>query len=510
MTQTALKRAMTLEAQQDLPGALAAYEAALREAPDSLDIARRLAGLAFRLGHFDMAERFYAHLITHGLHELPVICAYAASLREQGRFDEAIALLKPLIGQHPDVPQLWAALGDVLSVRLDYDNALIFYNEALRLAPDDAAARLNRGGVLMALDQHALALSDLKYAADTFEDPDSSSSAGIAYAQALLAHGHLAEGWQTYTARYRYGTAQEVHYAVWSPHWRPGKPLAGCKLLVSAEQGLGDEVLFASILPDLLRDLGPFGRLTLAVEPRLVSLFQRSFPAVHIVAHHTQKIDGRLQRTFPGLDQSAIEAWALLADFLPLYRSRIDSFPSGNAFLTPDPARIAHWRNVLDSLGDGPKIGILWKSLKSGLQRDPNFAPFTDWRDVLTTPNAHFINLQYGDTAEEQACAETWGAALIRLPDLDLKDDLDELAALSLALDLIIAPANATSNIAAACGAPVWLIMPPRSWPQLGQPHYPWYPTVRTFSPSKLPDWQPAMQAIQEALTARFNAPYKG
>ena len=71
-------------------------------------------------------------------------------------------------------------------------------------------------------------------------------------------------------------------------------------------------------------------------------------------------------------------------------------------------------------------------------------------------------------------------------PGIDLKNDLDDLAALTCALDLVVGQANATTNIAAACGAPTWLISTPGAWPKLGTDRYPWYPQVRVFIPPRL------------------------
>ncbi len=103
---------------------------------------------------------------------------------------------------------------------------------------------------------------------------------------------------------------------------------------------------------------------------------------------------------------------------------------------------------------------------------------------MLNVPGVCFVNMQYGDCAEEIAEARArLGVEIWTPPGVDLKDDLDEVAALSCALDLLMGPANATSNIAAACGAPVWLISTPAAWPRLGTDRYPWYPTVRVFNP---------------------------
>jgi hypothetical protein len=165
---------------------------------------------------------------------------------------------------------------------------------------------------------------------------------------------------------------------------------------------------------------------------------------------------------------------------------------------------VAHWRGVLAEL-PGPKIGLLWKSLKLDGARLRHFSPFERWRPVLETPGVTFINLQYGDCDAELALArEALGLDIWRPPGIDLKNDLDEVAALSCALDLIIGPANATTNIAAACGADVWLISTPAAWPRLGRPDYPIYRRARVFTPDQVGAWDAAMAQITQALARRF------
>ncbi|MBN9319694.1 MAG: flagellar protein FlbA, partial [Caulobacterales bacterium] len=151
----------------------------------------------------------------------------------------------------------------------------------------------------------------------------------------------------------------------------------------------------------------------------------------------------------------------------------------------------------------GLKVGILWKSLKLTGARARYFSPFDAWAPVLTTPGVSFINLQYGDCSEELAAAEAAGISLWTPPGIDLKDDLDEVTALTCALDLTIGFANATTNLAAAAGAPVWLISTPGAWPRLGTTRYPWYPQVEVFLPPQFRDWDPAMQAVAAALGQR-------
>ena len=155
---------------------------------------------------------------------------------------------------------------------------------------------------------------------------------------------------------------------------------------------------------------------------------------------------------------------------------------------------------MLAAAGGGRTVGISWKSLVMDADRARFFAPFEAWAPVLATPGVRWVNLQYGESAVEVARAAAWGAALWTPPGIDLKQDLDDLTALCLALDLVVGPANATTNLAGAAGAALWLITPPGAWPQLGSDRYPWYPQARVFSPPQLNRWPEAMGEIAAAL----------
>lgn len=323
----------------------------------------------------------------------------------------------------------------------------------------------------------------------------------FARATMSLSLGRLAEGWELYDWRLssQLTTAPRFHVSgtLWS-----GQDLSGKSLFICAEQGLGDEVMMASMLPDILERLGPEGSLTLAVEARLMPLFNRSFPTVEITMHRTFQFEGRVYRTAPEIkDWERFDYWAPLGAFLGSLRGSLDAFPKTSGYLKPDPDRVQYWKTELEKLGPAPKVGLLWKSLKLNAERARQFSPFEAWGPVLQTPGVTFINLQYGDCEEELALAkEAFGIEIWRPPGIDLKQDLDDVTALCAAVDLIIGFSNATSNLGAAAGAPIWLLTSPCAWTLLGSDRYPWYPQARVFSPSTMGAWGPAIAEIAEAL----------
>jgi hypothetical protein len=191
------------------------------------------------------------------------------------------------------------------------------------------------------------------------------------------------------------------------------------------------------------------------------------------------------------------------------FRRTVDAYPARDRFLTADPKRVAYWRDTLAER-PGLKVGILWKSLKLDGARLRYFSPFEQWRPVLETPGVSFVNLQYGECqAELDKARETLGIDIWQPSGIDLKNDLDDVASLCLALDLVLGPPNASSNIAAACGGNVWMIFTPGSWSLLGTTgQQPWYPRVRVFTPDRFNDWAPVMREVADALaeTARRRA----
>ena len=494
--------ALCREREGDLNGALGAYETALKLSPEDADLANDLGRLAMQMGLYEVAEPLFRHFIDRRPGVVDGPNNLACALRDQLRYGDALGVLRPAIEANPASPLLWNTLGAVVAEQGETDRSVVFFDEALRLDPGFAKARYNRANVRLSLGEAEHALADCEAALDGGRLSEAEAAMmRFARATMLMAAGRLGEGWDAYEARLEPRHVDVTHFAVKAPAWTPEASLAGRDLLVLGEQGLGDEVLFANVLPDVLEALGPQGRLTLAVEPRLAPLFRRSFPAAEVGAHATYRVEHQSVRAAPFTLHREFEMWAPMASLLRRFRREVVDFPPSPAFLHADPERVAHWSGVLETLGPGLKVGLLWKSLKVASQRSRFYAPFAAWAPVLTTPGVRFVNLQYGNCEAELAYArEVLGVEVWSPPGVDLKDDLDEVAALSSALDIVAGPANATINIAAACGASAWFVCPPGGWPMLGTDRYPWYPAARVFMPPGFNRWEPAMAAMAEAL----------
>ncbi|MEO6339889.1 MAG: tetratricopeptide repeat protein [Caulobacteraceae bacterium] len=488
----------------DYTNSLKCYEKALELEPDNAEISINLGRLAYQMDMKDVAEKLFAHYLVHFPGSPDGVNNLACAMRDQMKYDEAIEVLQTVIMANQDNALLWNTLATVLNERGDVAQAMIFFDEALRLDPAFAKARYNRGNNRLQMGDPRGGLIDCEEALSQVVLESEVVMMKLARSTMLIAAGDLGEGWDAYEIRLDPNYAETTHFLIDQPSWTPEADLAGKHILVMGEQGLGDEVLFANVLADVVDALGPEGHLTIAVEPRLVPLFQRSFPTATVGPHSTYRVDHYTVRVAAFIkDMTTIDLWAPMGSLLRRFRRSVDAYPKTRGFLKADPARVKYWRKTLKALGPGPNVGVVWKSMVVDSGRARYFSPFQQWQPILSTPGVRFVNLQYGDCAAELAEAKALGIEIWNPPGVDLKNDLDEVAALSAALDLVIGPANAATNIAAACGTLVWLISIPSAWPRLGQAHYPWYPQVRVFQPDTYNAWTPVMTEIGAALASQ-------
>ena len=498
-----------------LSEALTAYDAALRLMPEDANIAHDLGRLAQRLGHLEIAEKLLLKFLAAEPGHVEGTNNLACVLRDEKRYDEAIDLLRNLIQIEPTEPTLWNTLGTVLSDRGQLAQSLTFYEEALRLDPAFAKARYNRANVRQPLGDAEGALEDLELAIPGAETPYEKAMMTMAKALTLMGLGRLKEGFETYEVRLDPELTEAMHVAVDCPRWDPKtEDISGRRLLVVGEQGIADEMVFGTVLADVIEAVGPTGKVFIAVEGRLVDLYQRTFPSAVVGGHRAVRLEGRLTRFVPFMEEIAeaegpnggkADHWVPMASLMTIYRQDLSDFPDRDGYLVPDPVKVTRWKAELDALGPGLKVGLHWKSSVLTGVRARYFSNFERWAPVLTTPGCIMVNLQCGDVSEDLAAAEAAGAKIWN-PPMNLKDDLDDLAALSNALDLVIGPGIAGTNMAASTGARTWLIHAPDDWHLLATDRYPVYPRVRTFATGGFDGWPRVIAQVRTALDMVVNS----
>lgn len=492
-----------------LSKALEFYERAWRIDPNDAEIYLNMGIVAWKLDMLDAAEKFYRLCVKLAPENMNGLINLASVLRDRDRYEDAIELLRANIFLHPDNIDLWNSLGSVIAESGDPAGAVVFYEEALRLKPDFARAHNNLAAVYELIGEPAQGVVHFQAALRNPQDALDRATMKHGLSLCLLASGRLEEGWKAQQVRLDPDNVQATLFAMHCPRWESLDPaeLVGKKLVVVGEQGLGDEILFLNSAHELQALIGETGELRIACEKRLIPLIQRSFPKARVDNHLSTVLEGRNVRTGGALDKDA-DLWTPMGDQLGVLRPTVESFPATKGFLTADPDRVAAFREQLAVHGPGLKVGILWKSLKMSGSRSRFFSPLDAWKPVLQTPGITFINMQYGDAAEDIKRARDEFGVQIHTPEgLNLRDDLDGVAAMGQALDLMIGPMNASINLSASCGGDVWVFLAQRRhWTTFSTDRLPWYPTARVFHGEGFGDWHGVMSQISKALADRVGA----
>ena len=496
--------AMALERMGHLHKALVTYERAFELDPTDPELLINLGLTAWNQKLTAGAERMFRHYID-ACPDSPLGYNNLGSVQsDMGQPDVAMETLRHAIYRMPDQSILWNSLATVLAEEGRADESLVFYEEAVRLDPAYPRPYHNLGYAYQHLGMLPEALKAYDNALERITDPAEKLESAHSRAICLIGMGRLPECWSEYEVRNKERFRAYLHHIVEAPMWK-GEDLSGKRLLIVGEQGLGDEFMFANILPDLQRAVGETGKLQIAVDPRLVPLVQRSFPKAEVGAYDDRMLldrdgnkDLRVIKFAEGANKP--DVWAPMGTALQYYRKSLSEFPH-QAFLTPDEERVKKYRAELEKLGPGPFVGICWRSMMLAAKRAKYYSPLDMWGPILKTPGVTFVNLQYGDASGDISRVKgTFGVDIHVIDGLDLKADLDGGAALSAALDLVISAPTAAAAAAGAVGTETWFITAGRTWPQLGTDEYPWYRAGYVFSPEKFGDWNSLMPRVAQSL----------
>ena len=502
------------------------FDTALRHDPESAQAHHRLGCVWMQQGNLEEAGDC---LVLATTFDPGLASAHRAlALVEHQRGDRVAALAslqRALDAGEPDAALLnlrgaWLAEGD------DVANAIACFRSALEIDPEHASAHANLGFLLVShgedpargeyhieraceLDPHsssaqcnramllvqrgdaqgALELCDRLLAAD----PEL-HEARLNRALAHLQLGHFAAGWDDYEARHALqGTLRSRNLPA-EADWQ-GQPLTGRTVTVYGEQGLGDQIMFASCLPQLLAEAA---QCEIHCDPRLQALFQRSFPSAAVKSasqHAAPAASVRARATDIRIGVGSLPC---------RYRRSSSDFPMHEGYLVPNAASVDRWRERLVGLGPGLKVGISWRGgtrATRGFLRSIDLARLA----VLNLPGCRFVDLQYGDTASERGdVARELGWQLNHWPEGI--DDIDQCAALVAALDLVVTVQTAVAHLAGALGKPVWIVVPVApEWRYMAREDtLPWYPSARLFRQPQEGDWSSVIGAVEQALRQRL------
>jgi Tfp pilus assembly protein PilF len=400
----------------------------------------------------------------------------------QGELDESVACYERALVLKPNHAETYNNLGNSRQAQGKLDDAMECYERALALKPDYASAHYNLGSTLRLLGHADEALVRFRKALAL---QPKHAQAGFAEALVQLLQGEFAEGWHHFERRWKSVDHNTPLRTYPQPRWN-GEALGSGSLLIWGEQGVGDEIMFAGLLPDLIRT---DHHCILDCDARLKPLFARSFPEIDVVSGNT-----------PELEFAA----HLPSGSLPgLLRTTNAAFTSTTSpYLLADPAQREQFRG---KYADGNRVvGVAWNTRnprtgKTGLSRSVSLSHLAP---LFTLPGIRWISLQYGDLDALEAQAVSAGAPILIDRSVDQLSDIDRFAAQVAAMDLVITIDNSTAHLAGALGVPVWVLLPfapDWRWMETREDS-PWYPTMRLFRQPKPGDWQSLVQRVCDAL----------
>lgn len=476
--------------------AIACFEKALEEQPDDTRTLFALGNTARALGLAQPAAEFFRKVLALEPERVEALVNLANLLRAEGRFDAAKALLEPALARNPDDPDLLLTLGSCWRESGDNARAMACYRATLAVAPDSAAALSNLADLLAddGAFEGAHTLYDRAIKAAP-KNPQIRLNRAILH----LLTGNLKDGWRDYAARS--AIAGKVPASdLTLPEWRGGS-LKRSRLLVRAEQGVGDQIMFLSVMPDLLaRAAADGGSVILECEPRLTDLAARSFPAATVRPQNLVNKNGSTAADYDWLKAAGGANAVTLMGSLPRWlRSGIESFPKPHAFFVPDAGERTRWKNFF--AGPGPHIGLCWRSGKSGGHRSVQYAPLQAWGAFLRGLPGTLISCQYDAIPEEiAALEEASGRTIVVPPALNQKNELDRTAAMLAALDIVVSAPTAVSWLSAGTGTPTLKLLYDTSWTAFGQDFEPLAPSCRCIMPNARGDWRDVFAQAADAI----------
>jgi len=391
-------------------------------------------------GELDTALKIVSDYLNDHYENVPAIVMAGNIFADAKRMGLAHAMFKLGTKLRPESAMLWSNLGYCYQEDTDVREGEACFLKALQRNPNDAMALNNLSQLYCNIAQPMKAINCADKAMRL--DPklaDAPYNRGLA----MLQLGNWAEGWKGYEMNLgKHKWRKERVYGI-VPRWTGVK---GLKLVAYGEQGIGDEISFASCIPDLMKE----NEVTIECDSRLEGLFRRSFGCT---VHGTRFQDGIKWPLKTDIDASV--AFGSLPKY---YRNKDEDFP-GTPYLKADPERRLMFRALLDSMGQQKKIGISWSG---GLKETGATRRSISLEDMLPIlrQDATFISLNYKTAHETAKLEKESGIKVHHWPWAVQVKDYDQTAALVAELDLVITVTQSLVHLSGALGTPCWVLVP--------------------------------------------------
>ena len=468
-----------LKDQGKLEEAIEAFNKALSIKPDHVDAYNNMGNALKDQGKLEEAIEAYNKALAITPDHAEAHSNMGNALKDQGKLEEAIEAYNKALSIKPDHVDAYNNLGNALKDQGKLEGAIEAYNKAISIKPDYADAYYNMGNALREqckLDEAIVAYS--KVISIRPDHAEAHYNKGLAF---LIAKDFY-QGFLQY--EWRWKTNKKTFLQSAKPIWNGEK---NHRVLVWGEQGIGDELMFSSIIPEIYTlSL----KILVKCDKRLIPLFKRSFPADIIY----------FSKDLP-VPEDEYDFHIPMGSLPMTFRKSLDSFKkSASGFLKHDMSKTESIKAQLMHEYGKKIVGISWKTtspIADSFNRNINLAELAN---ALDSSNTQLLSLQYGDVSDEiEAVKRDFGIEIIQFSGVDNKNDIDGLAALMAACDTVITIDNSTAHLSGALGLTTKLMLPYTAdwrWGLSGNSSY-WYDAVELYRQSEFNDWYSVLAQIK-------------
>lgn len=429
--------------------------------------------IAQRSGGIEVAEKMFRRAIAADPKNTEYNFHLGVTLQASGRYDEALSVYRDVLRIDPSYLLAHFRVGNILQLEGMLDEAIGEYERILALKPDSHDAHFNIGNVLRLQGRLAEARTQYKQAL-AIQPGDAHALLNLSLLDLL--EGDYAAGWPAYESRHLCRTPNLRAFS--EPQWK-GEPLNGARILLHAEQGLGDTLQFLRYVP-MVAAAG--GQVVLDV-PETLRRLAAEVPGVSAVIATGNAI--------PSFD------WQCPLMSLPLaFQTTLNSIPAHVPYLrVPDEAQRS--AKKLEWPDRSLCVGLVWGATPRPFEDNDRSIPLAAFEPIFTLKGVDFFSLQVGPSAVQLETLQT--------PVTDMREhiqDFADTAALVSHLDLVITVDTSVEHVAGALGKPTWVLLPFSSdWRWLtDREDSPWYPSVRLFRQPRQGDWQSVLERVRGEL----------
>jgi tetratricopeptide (TPR) repeat protein len=413
---------------------------------------------------------------------------------ESRNYEKALGYLNKAILINPNNFSALNNLGKIYNEKSLYSDALKYFDRAIKLKSDYVDAYSNRGVVFKELKLYEASLNDYDKAIllDS-KNPEANYKKAI-----LLLHlQEFSSGWNLYHWRWRINNQFSKKLETEIPSW-DGRVSGGkIRILFWAEQGIGDEIFYFGMLRNF-SDIE--AKITVAVDIRLHTLFERSMPGIDFIDKN---------EIFSMMDESAFDYQAPIGDLgLLCGVDKLIEYKAPKKFLSENSLRCSDLKKNNPFLSGKFICGLSWKSTNKDIGLSKSLE-LIELSPLLLIKNVEFVSLQYGATKDEiEFIEKELGIKIHVINDLDIYNDIDGLVALISLCNLVVTTSNITAHLAGAIGKKSMVLMPfskGKIWywhSGVGQSL--WYPSLELVSQETMNDWTDPINKCKEWVLAQI------